>query len=163
MVELILVIIWNKDKKMSMFCYQCQETAKGIGCTKRGVCGKSNDLANMQDLLIYVLKGISIYSTRARELVIENEKVNQFIFNSLFMTITNANWDRAVFVKKIKEGIKLREEIKNQLLKAGGTLPKHLPDCATWEAESEVKFEAKANSSEVGVLAVENEDVRSLR
>jgi len=77
---------------MSMFCYQCQETAKGIGCTKRGVCGKSDDLANMQDLLVYVLKGISIYSSRARELGVENEKVNQFIFNSLFMTITNTNW-----------------------------------------------------------------------
>jgi len=116
---------------MSMFCYQCQETAKGSGCTKRGVCGKSDDLANMQDLLIYILKGISIYNTRARELGIQNEKVNQFIFNSLFMTITNANWDKTVFIEKIKEGIKLREEIKSQLLKAGGTLPKNLPDCAT--------------------------------
>jgi len=85
---------------MSMFCYQCQETAQGIGCTKRGVCGKSDDLANIQDLLIYLLKGISIYSSRAREIGVENEKVNQFIFNSLFMTITNANWDKMVFIEK---------------------------------------------------------------
>ena len=148
---------------MSMFCYQCQETAKGIGCTKRGVCGKSDDLANMQDLLIYVLKGISIFSSRARELGVENEKINQFIFNSLFMTITNTNWNKTVFIEKIKEGIKLREEIKNQFLKAGGILPKNLPDCATWKAETEVEFETKANSSEVGVLTTENEDVRSLR
>jgi len=148
---------------MSMFCYQCQETAQGIGCTKRGVCGKSDDLANIQDLLIYLLKGISIYSSRAREIGVENEKVNQFIFNSLFMTITNANWDKMVFIEKIKEGIKLREEIKSQLLKAGGTLPKNLPDCATWKAETEVEFENKGNSSEVGVLTTENEDVRSLR
>ena len=146
-----------------MFCYQCQETAQGIGCTKRGVCGKSDDLANIQDLLIYLLKGISIYSSRAREIGVENEKVNQFIFNSLFMTITNANWDKMVFIEKIKEGIKLREEIKSQLLKAGGTLPKNLPDCATWKAETEVEFENKGNSSEVGVLTTENEDVRSLR
>jgi len=146
-----------------MFCYQCQETAKGIGCTQRGVCGKSNDLANMQDLLIYVLKGISIYSTRARELGIENEKVNQFIFNSLFITITNVNFDKAAIIEKIKEGIKLREEIKNQLLKAGGTLPKDLHDCATWKAETEKELESKANSSEVRVLATEDEDVRSLR
>jgi len=148
---------------MSMFCYQCQETAKGIGCTKRGVCGKSDDLANMQDLLVYLLKGISIFSIPARELGVENEKINQFIFSSLFMTITNANWDKTVFIEKIKEGIKLREEIKNQLLKAGGTLPKNLLDCATWKAETEVEFETKANSFEVGVLATENEDVRSLR
>jgi hydroxylamine reductase len=79
------------------------------------------------------------------------------------MTITNANWDKTVFIEKIKEGIKLREEIKGQFLKAGGTLPKNLPDCATWKAETEVEFETKANSSEVGVLATENEDVRSLR
>jgi len=148
---------------MSMFCYQCQETAKGIGCTKRGVCGKSDDLANIQDLLIYVLKGISIFSVPARKLGIENEKINQFIFNSLFMTITNANWDKTIFMEKIKEGIKLREEIKSQLLKAGGTFPKNLPDCATWKAETEAEFETKANSFEVGVLATENEDVRSLR
>jgi hydroxylamine reductase len=146
-----------------MFCYQCQETAKGIGCTKRGVCGKNDDLANMQDLLVYMSKGISIFNVPARKLGIENEKVNQFIFNALFMTITNTNWNKTVFIEKIKEGIKLREEIKSQLLKAGGTLPKNLPDCAIWEAESEVEFETKANSSEVGVLATENEDVRSLR
>jgi hydroxylamine reductase len=79
------------------------------------------------------------------------------------MTITNANWDKTVFIEKIKEGIKLREEIKSQLLKAGGALPKNLPDCATWKAETEVEFETKANSFEVGVLATENEDVRSLR
>ncbi|MEA3453769.1 MAG: hydroxylamine reductase, partial [Candidatus Caldatribacteriota bacterium] len=148
---------------MSMFCYQCQETAKGIGCTKRGVCGKSDDLANMQDLLVYLLKGISIFSIPARKLGVENEKINQFIFNSLFMTITNANWDKTVFIEKIKEGIKLREEIKNQLLKTGGKLSKNLPDCAIWKAETEVEFETKANSSKVGVLATENEDVRSLR
>lgn len=148
---------------MSMFCYQCQETAKGIGCTKRGVCGKSDDLANMQDLLVYVLKGISIFSVPARKLGVENEKVNQFIFNSLFMTITNVNFNKAVIIRKIKEGIKLKEEIKAQLIKAGGVLPANLPDCATWKAETETELEGKANSPEVRVLATENEDVRSLR
>ncbi len=146
-----------------MFCYQCQETAKGIGCTQRGVCGKNNDLANMQDLLIYILKGISIYSIRARELGIENEKVNQFIFNSLFITITNVNFDREAIIEKIKEGIRLREEVKSQLLKAGGVLPENLLDCATWKAETETELENKANSSEVRVLATEDEDIRSLR
>ena len=146
-----------------MFCFQCQETAMGTGCTKRGVCGKDAYVANMQDLLIYVCKGISIYSTKARELGIENNEVNKFIVNSLFMTITNANFDQADFVEKIKEGFDVREEIKEQYLHAGGKLNQDLPDCATWEAEEISKFEKKANSSEVGVLATENEDERSLR
>jgi len=117
----------------------------------------------MQDSLIYVCKGISIYSTKARELGIENNEVNKFIVNSLFMTITNANFDQADFVEKIKEGFDVREEIKEQYLHAGGKLNQDLPDCATWEAEEISKFEKKANSSEVGVLATENEDERSLR
>src|SRR6056297_709959 len=148
---------------MDMFCFQCQETAKGSGCTKRGVCGKEAYVANMQDLLIYVCKGISVYSTNARELEIENNKVNKFIVDSLFMTITNANFDQADFVEKIKEGFDVREEIKEQYLHAGGKLNQDLPDCATWEAEEISKFEKKANSAEVGVLATKNEDERSLR
>ncbi len=148
---------------MDMFCFQCQETARGTGCTKRGVCGKDAYVANMQDLLIYVCKGISVYSTKARELGIENKEVNKFIVDSLFMTITNANFDQADFVEKIKEGFDVREEIKEQYLSAGGKLNQELPDCATWEAEEISEFEKKANSSEVGVLATENEDERSLR
>jgi hydroxylamine reductase len=85
-----------------MFCYQCQEAAKGTGCTIAGVCGKKEDLANMQDLLIYVLKGVSIYATKARELGIENEKANKIVFDGLFMTITNANFDNERFVSLIK-------------------------------------------------------------
>jgi len=148
---------------MNMFCYQCQETAKGSGCTKRGVCGKSADVANIQDLLVYLTKGISVYSVAARKLDIENKKVNQFIINSLFMTITNANFDQPVFVEKVKEGLNLREDMKKQFLDAGGVFPENLPDCATWKAETEVDIEKKSNASEVRVLATENEDVRSLR
>jgi len=148
---------------MDMFCFQCQETARGTGCTKRGVCGKDAYVANMQDLLIYVCKGISVYSTQARELGIENKKVSKFVVNSLFMTITNANFDQADFIEKIKEGFDVREEIKEQYLNAEGILNQELPDCATWEAEEISEFEKKANSSEVGVLATENEDERSLR
>jgi len=146
-----------------MFCYQCQETAKGSGCTNRGACGKRADVANLQDLLIYLSKGISVYSTRARKLGIENQKVNQFIINALFTTITNANFDSVVFVEKIKEGLNLREEIKKQFLDAGGVMPESLPDCATWKGETEEDFEKKANSPEVGVLTTKNEDLRSLR
>ena len=70
---------------MSMFCYQCQEAAKGTGCTIKGVCGKTDEVANMQDLLIYVTKGVSIYAQMAREKGIENEKVNQFVFDAFLM------------------------------------------------------------------------------
>jgi len=148
---------------MDMFCFQCQETAKGAGCTRKGVCGKEADVANMQELLIYVCKGISVYSTRARKLGMENLTVNKFIIDSLFMTITNANFDREDFVKKVKEGFSVRDEIKEQYLNAGGEPVQDLPDCATWKAEEISDFEEKANSSEVGVLATDDEDKRSLR
>ncbi|MBU3146367.1 hydroxylamine reductase [Clostridium sp. CF012] len=145
---------------MGMFCYQCQEASKGTGCTSRGVCGKTDDLANMQDLLIYVLKGISIYSTRARELGVENEEVNKFVANGLFMTITNANFDKTRFIETIIKALELREVIKGELLNAGGVIDGNLPECATWTGNTS-EFESK--SMNVGVLKTENEDVRSLR
>ncbi len=146
---------------MSMFCYQCQETAKGTGCTIAGVCGKKEELANMQDLLIFVLKGVSIYATKARELGIENEKANKLVFDGLFMTITNANFDNARFVDIIRKGLKIREELKDAFLKAGGSIPEDIHESATWTGNTVEEFEAKNGS--VGVLATENEDVRSLR
>ena len=144
-----------------MFCYQCQETAKGTGCTISGVCGKTEKVANLQDLLMFVLRGISIYSTRARELGIENDTVNKFVFDGMFMTITNANFDQDRFVEKIREGLKLREEIRKQYLAAGGKLPSDLHDSATWIGDSVEEFEKKNIS--VGVLSTQNEDIRSLR
>ena len=143
-----------------MFCYQCQETAKGTGCTLKGVCGKTENVANLQDLLIYTLKGISIYAIQARELNIVRPSINQFIMESLFMTITNANFDKSRFVERIQEGLTLREELKQDLLKAGGAIPAILNDAATWTAPAD-EFEQKA--ALVGILATENEDVRSLR
>ncbi len=144
-----------------MFCYQCQETAKGTGCTIAGVCGKKEDLANMQDLLIFVLKGVSIYATKARELGIENEKANKLVFDGLFMTITNANFDTDRFIEIIREGLKIREELKNDFVKAGGVIPEDIHESATWTGNTVDEFEAK--NSSVGVLATENEDIRSLR
>jgi len=115
----------------------------------------------MQDLLLYVLKGISFYSTKSRELGIENDKVNKFVFDGLFMTITNANFDYDRFVVKIREGLQLRDEVKAAYLKAGGRLPERLHESATWTGTTVEEFEAKNIS--VGVLATSNEDVRSLR
>ena len=86
---------------MSMFCYQCQETAKGIGCTIKGVCGKSEDVSNLLDLLIYVSKGISICCENAE---IEDAEVNNFVVDALFTSITNVNFDKYVIAKKIKKG-----------------------------------------------------------
>lgn len=147
---------------MSMFCYQCQEAAKGTGCTVKGVCGKTDDVSNLQDLLMFVMKGISIYAEKAREKGIESAAANKFVTDGLFSTITNANFDRDVFIRKIHEGLKLRAEMKAACEKAGISFDgKSLNESATWFASTEAEFDAKA--LEVGVLATENEDVRSLR
>src|SRR5665648_742807 len=144
-----------------MFCYQCQETANGSGCTVRGVCGKTDDVARLQDLLIYLLKGISFYSLKLRKLGTTSEEADKFLLDSLFSTITNANFDRSDFVAWIREGLKLKDEAKEMLEKAGGTVEDKVPEAATWQADTEEEFEKKAK--EVGVLSTENEDVRSLR
>ena len=97
---------------MAMFCYQCQEAANCKGCTVKGVCGKTEDLAKAQDLLIYITKGISIYSVKARENGIVNKEVDNFIMESLFATITNANFDRNVFIDKNQKRLKFKRRSK---------------------------------------------------
>ena len=146
---------------MSMFCYQCQEASKGVGCTVRGVCGKPEDVANLQDLLVFVLKGISKFDLIAREKGLSPKGTDRFIVEGLFTTITNANFDKAAFVKRIQDALALREEIKAALVANGVEIPADLHESATWTASTEAEFDAKATS--VGVLATENEDVRSLR
>ena len=146
---------------MNMFCYQCQETAKGTGCTIKGVCGKTAEVANLQDLLIFVLKGIAIYGVKARDLGIVRQDIDKFVMEGLFATITNANFDKARFVSLIRKALALREELKAEIIKAGGVIPANLPEAATWSADSVEEFEQKA--TQVGILATENEDVRSLR
>ncbi|SEM75600.1 hydroxylamine reductase [Mesobacillus persicus] len=147
---------------MSMFCYQCQETANGTGCTIAGICGKKDDLANMQDLLVYVAKGLAIVSTEARELGLKNNEADKFIVNSLFMTITNANWDKNDFFNKVRTGLALREEIKLSIREAGSEIL-NSSDFVTWYGESTFEFETKAASQEVSILATKDEDIRSLR
>ena len=147
---------------MSMFCYQCQETAKGKGCTLRGVCGKTDKVANLQDLMIYTLKGIALVQQEGLKAGIKFSSADYFIMNGLFMTITNANFDAAKFIEKIKEGLALREEMKKELRDKGIVLNR-LHDAATWTAEIDSQIQTKASSMEVGILATENEDIRSLR
>ncbi len=141
---------------MSMFCFQCQEAAKGTGCTVKGVCGKSDDVANMQDLLIFTLKGIAFYADKAGDNSVTDAATDKFMYDSLFKTITNANFDKSVFVKSVTEALAIRDSLKTKVEVDGS-----LPDCAEWSPESEAEYEIKAAT--VGILATENEDVRSLR
>ena len=144
-----------------MFCYQCQETAKGTGCTVRGVCGKTSDVANLQDLLLFILKGIAHYRVQLRALDAVDHSADRFILDGLFMTITNSNFDKQRFVEKIKEAIKLREQLKQAFLDKGGKPEKITFEGAFWTANTLEEMESKAGF--VGVLSTENEDIRSLR
>lgn len=141
-----------------MFCYQCQETAKNTGCNIKGVCGKVEDTAGLQDLLIYVLKGLSIYAAKANQSGILDSKYGRFTAESLFATITNANFDNDRLIALIREALKLRDELKE---KYGADMPGALHDAAVWFSDDTAEFAKKAVG--IGVLSTENEDVRSLR
>ena len=142
----------------AMFCFQCQETAGCKGCTRVGVCGKKPEVAGMQDLLIYVTKGLSAVTTRLRAEGKEiSAEVNHLVVQNLFVTITNANFDREAIAARVAETLAVKERLLGELLDRSG-----LPEAALWQDKEEA-FEAKAQSSAVGVLATENEDIRSLR
>ncbi|MCG8696684.1 MAG: hydroxylamine reductase [Bacteroidales bacterium] len=144
-----------------MFCYQCQEASKGTGCTVQGVCGKTEDVSNLQDLLVYVTKGVSYLANLAGEKSLKNKKADRYVFEALFVTITNANFDSKKIIEKIKEGFSVRNELKEQIVK-GGINFDSLPDCVTWEAQTDQELIAK--SSLIGILQLEaNEDIRSLK
>lgn len=140
---------------MSMFCYQCQETAKGTGCEVRGVCGKKEEVAKLQDLLIYVTKGISEIVVKGKVDVKSISEVNHQVLKSLFITITNANFDDGAIENQIHKMIEFRNGLKKQL---SGV---NLGDAAEFEVIDRASMLDKA--SKVGVLSTENEDVRSLR
>ncbi|HKK09676.1 MAG TPA: hydroxylamine reductase [Bacteroidales bacterium] len=148
---------------MSMFCFQCQEAAKNTGCTIKGVCGKTNDTANMMDLLMHVIKGASFFANEMRKNEIEvDEKTNKFIFDGLFSTITNANFNTAAIKEYVRQGFEVRENLRKKLEENGITFKdEELKDACTWKSDSDGALELKAEN--VGVLETENEDVRSLR
>ncbi|GFP78099.1 hydroxylamine reductase [Clostridium fungisolvens] len=167
---------------MSMFCYQCQEAAGCKGCTIKGVCGKTEDVAKSQDLLIYVVKGLAVVNNEGRKVGVTSKKADNFIVDSLFATITNANFDRDVFISRIREGLALREELKAEVAKAGGNVgvtneswltkilsfvglkreeESKLPEATTWFSTNIDEFNEKAET--VGVLSTKDEDIRSLR
>jgi len=165
---------------MSMFCYQCQETAGCSGCTVKGVCGKDEGVAKAQDLLVYASKGLAIVSNEGRKVGVIDTKVDKYITENLFVTITNANFDRDSILERVKETLKLREEFKHKVINAGGQVGEIkvtggffkkilgmnreeiiIPDAVTWIGDNSIEFDKKAET--VGVLATENEDIRSLR
>ena len=140
-----------------MFCYQCQETAGCKGCTRIGVCGKTPQVAAMQDLLVYVSKGISAVTTQLRK---EGKSVpstvNHMVTLNLFVTITNANFDEDMIVARILDTLRCKEELLAQVADRDA-----LPAAAFWYAEEKAELEQKA--SQVGVVATRDEDIRSLR
>ena len=138
-----------------MFCYQCQETAGCKGCTRVGVCGKTPDVAAMQDLLVYVTKGLSAVTTVLRkEGKPVSAQVNHLITLNLFTTITNANFDKEAIVSRVRATLDARKELLGQLSDTA-----NLPEAALWDGSGD--WEAKART--VGVLSTEHEDIRSLR
>jgi len=145
---------------MSMFCFQCQEAAKGSGCTVKGVCGKTDDVARLQDLLMFVLKGISWLKQESRKKGVDTEDVDRFLVESLFATVTNTNFDRESFIKRIDEALNLRNDLRNSLLKSG-TDAQQMPDAVLWDPASADEYDAKAQV--VGILSQKHEDIRSLR
>lgn len=142
-----------------MFCYQCQETAGCSGCTRVGVCGKQPDVAAMQDLLVYVTKGISAVTTTLRQEGVEIQPaVNHMITLNLFTTITNANFSKEAIIARIQETLSEKDLLLSKLNTLTST--DTLPEAALWNG-SENEFAAKAAT--VGILSTENEDIRSLR
>ena len=139
-----------------MFCYQCQETAGCTGCTRSGVCGKTPDVAAMQDLLVWVTRGLSAVTTRLRaEGRAVEPQVNRLITWNLFTTITNANFDKAAIIAQVRDTLAVRAELLSQLADRSG-----LPEAALW-TDGESAYAVQA--ARVGVLATKDEDIRSLR
>ena len=142
-----------------MFCFQCQEAAKGTGCTIKGVCGKDDETANRMDLLLFVTKGVSVVATLLRNAGVEvPAHINRFVVDALFSTITNANFDIESITGRIVNGLKFREQLKEEATGYGIELP--VIDELVWKGD-ESTFEGKALT--VGVLREANPDIRSLK
>lgn len=141
---------------MSMFCFQCQEAARGVGCTVQGVCGKDAEVANLQDLLIYTVKGVANIVRQSNIDPNSIPEVNHAVLTSLFATITNANFDDESIEQQIETMLRLRDELRN-------TVPKtvQLHDAATFQVSGREDMLSKATA--VGILSTTDEDVRSLR
>jgi len=148
---------------MSMFCYQCQEAAKGTGCTGlAGVCGITSETVNLQDVLVHSLKGLAYYNLKANEAGIENLVVDKLIIENLFSTITNANFDKTVFLPKIKKVLEWRETIKKQALEKGVKFENNLPESFNWLPKNDDEIIELSKKID-GKIDAPDEDTRSLR
>ncbi len=161
-----------------MFCYQCEETLNGTGCTKNGVCGKKADVADLQDDLIYVLKSLAFYNSKARANKLNDAKTDEFILEGLFATVTNTNFSKTDIKRMIDEGFDIKDNIKKKLLaekviteKSGSSFPRWIKEKilgAGPNAGEELPLMAKVTSESINnvdtsILVTQNEDVRSLR
>jgi len=148
---------------MGMFCYQCQEAAGNTGCTVKGVCGKDEETANLQDLLIYQLKGISYLAHIAEKNGLDHDEADHFVMDNLFTTITNTNFDADRIHGIIVEGYGVRDDLMNELTSKGIVELDNdgLPDAATWTG-SDDRASNLEKAAQVGILVTDNEDIRSL-
>ncbi len=161
-----------------MFCYQCEETLNGTGCTKNGVCGKKEDVADLQDDLMYVLKSISFYNSKARANKLNDAKTDEFMLGALFATVTNTNFCKADIESFINEGFEIKDGIKKKLIsakvideKSGSSFPRWIKEKllgASPKPGEPLPLVAKVTADSLvnintGILATENEDIRSLR
>lgn len=148
---------------MSMFCFQCQETAKNEGCTVKGVCGKTDEVSNLQDVLVFAAKGVAAYSSQLRNAGKRYDKVDEYLYRSLFISITNANFDGEEIIEAIKEGVNLRNFLKSELEKEGIALDPKFENTFLTTYEYSENDDLVELAKKVGVLRTENIDVRSLR
>lgn len=153
-----------------MFCYQCQEAMRNTGCTIKGICGKTPEVANLQDLLVYLLKGISFWATRGRKMGVINEDTNLFVVQALFSTITNANFDADRFVALIQQAIAHREALREAAQSKCETLHGNPcsgngPDWASWAPKNYELDTLLEKAQQVGIMSNEelDDDIRSLR
>ncbi len=152
-----------------MFCYQCQETVKNQGCSIQGVCGKKDDSSNLMDLLIYLLFGLSFWQVESKKLGLKNETISVFIIQALFSTITNVNFDDDRLIVLINKAFDLRDSLKEKFLVKFQEQNKQpfdfnfVPESAYWQPSISSKQTYLAKAKEVGILSIENEDIRSLR
>ena len=150
----------NSIAVKEMFCFQCQETAKGIACTIKGVCGKSSSTSAAMDLLLFVVRGVCSVADILRENGIKtNHEVNTFVTDALFSTITNANFDDESILKRVDRGLELKTELKNIAEKENIKLP--AVDEIIWNTENRKFYDEKSRA--VGILREKNEDIRSLK
>ena len=145
---------------MSMFCYQCQEALKNTGCIKKGVCGKEADTANLQDMLVYAVKGLCLFAEKAKQNNVALGDVDEMVQNALFVTVTNVNFDSAAISSWVARVLVARDAMKDTLVKAGVDVSDITHDAAVWTGDASA-YEEKGAAA--GVLSQENEDVRSLR